>query len=174
MSRMPIDQHGLNNATLHRGYTMVEMVVVLVLAGILAAIVIPRFGSAMGARDDAWRDALVSGIRFAHKTALSHRRLVCAQVGATNLTLRIATSTTATSCDLDLVVPMGAAGVFATSSNSASGTSVSPAGTPSGMLYFHPDGRTTTDGAGTTVATRTISASGISNITVHGETGHVE
>jgi len=59
--------------------------------------------------------------------------------------------------------------VFATASTSP-GTAVSPAGT----LYFQPDGRVTSDGAGNTAANRTITANGIASISIVGETGHVE
>jgi hypothetical protein len=49
-------------------------------------------------------------------------------------------------------------------------TTVSPAG----VLFFQPDGRVTSDGAGTTASNRTISLTGASSIVVRGETGHVE
>ena len=41
-----------------RGFTMNELVMVLVIGGVLAAFAAPKLVSFMGVRDDAWRDAL--------------------------------------------------------------------------------------------------------------------
>ena len=45
---------------------------------------------------------------------------------------------------------------------------------PSGSLYFQPSGRVSTDGAGSSAATRTITITGQTPIVLVGETGHVE
>lgn len=153
-----------------RGYTMVELVMVIVLASILAAVALPKLQVATNIRDDIWRDGLLSGVRFAQKSAVSHRRLVCATVADTQITLQIASANPATSCDTDLIGPSGA-GVFARSGNGSTKTTVSP----SGVIYFQPDGRVTTDGAGTTVASRTLTITGVGTaIGIVGETGHAE
>lgn len=151
-----------------RGYTMVELVVVLVLVGILAAMAVPKFGAALAARDEGWRDALMGGLRYAQKSAVSHRRLVCVDIGASSITLNIASVNPASSCNTPLQGP-GGSHVYATASTSP-GTAVSPAGT----LYFQPDGRVTSDGAGTTAANRAITAAGVATINIVGETGYVE
>jgi prepilin-type N-terminal cleavage/methylation domain-containing protein len=168
---MWIDERPLNHTLPRsaRGYTMVELVVVLVLVGILAAMAVPKFNAALSARDEGWRDALVSGLRYAQKSAVSHRRLVCMDLGASTITLNIASANPATSCNTALQGPENSTNVFATASTSP-GTAVSPAGT----LYFQPDGRVTSDGAGNTAANRTITANGIASISIVGETGHVE
>lgn len=149
---------------------MIELVVVIVLASILAAIAVPKLDVALNVRDDVWRDGLLSGLRFAQKSAVSHRRLVCATISDTQISLQIASANPATSCDTDLVGPRGA-GVFASSGNGSTKTSVSPAG----IIYFQPDGRTTTDGAGATVASRTVTITGVAAaIAITGETGYAE
>lgn len=152
-----------------RGFTMTELIIIMVLVGILAVSVMPKLQATMALRDDSWRDGLVTAMRYAQKTAVSHRRLVCVAVADTTVTLTIASANPATGCDQNMTGPTGSA-VFATSDNSAMLTSVSPAG----VLYFQPDGRATSDGAGTTASTRTISLTGTSSIIVRGETGHVE
>ena len=48
-----------------RGFTMNELVMVLVIGGVLAAYVVPRLASFAGVRDGAWRDALASSMRMA-------------------------------------------------------------------------------------------------------------
>ena len=157
------------------GYTMVELVVVMVLVGVLAAFAVPKMGAALASRDDAWRDGLVTALRYAQKSALSHRRLVCVTVNDTDVTLYIASGNPSTTCNFKL---WGTAGngsgstnaPFATASNGSMTTSVSPAGT----IYFQPDGRSSTDAAGTTIASRTITPLGLSPIAVNGETGHVD
>lgn len=150
----------------HAGFTMVELIVVMILAGILAAFAIPKIGAALNVRDDAWRDALVSALRIGQKTAVSHRRLVCVQVTATTVAVRIASSNPATACDQNLLGPNGQA-TFAAAGNSAAGTTAA-------NLFFQPDGRVSTDGAGGTVADFSISAAGVNPIRVLGQTGYVD
>ena len=134
------------------GFTLTELIVIMILVGILAVSVMPKLQGAVSLRDDAWRDGVLSAVRYAQKTAVSHRRLVCMSVADTTVTLSIAQANPASSCDASLTGPTGSA-TFVTSDNPAMLTSVSPAG----VLYFQPDGRVTTDGAGATASNRTIS-----------------
>jgi MSHA pilin protein MshC len=68
-----------------------------------------------------------------------------------------------------LTGPTGSS-VFASSGTSTMTTAVSAAG----VIYFQPDGRATTDGAGSTTANRTVTPAGLSAISIIGETGHAE
>jgi MSHA pilin protein MshC len=151
------------------GFTMVELVVVMVLVGVLSVYAMPKLAGVISMRDDAWRDELVSAVRFAQKGAVARRRLTCMGITNTTVTITSATSNPATSCTAAINGPDGNV-AFATASNASVVTAVSP----SGVIYFQPDGRVTLDGAGTSSATRTISISGEADITVFGETGHVE
>jgi len=54
-----------------RGMTLVELVVVLVLMGILAAFVIPRFMGGSGYAARAAQDRLVAAARYAQEVAMS-------------------------------------------------------------------------------------------------------
>lgn len=148
---------------------MVELVVVMVLVGIVSVYAMPKLVAAISMRDDAWRDELVGAVRFAQKGAVARRRLTCMSIANTTVTITSATSNPAAGCSVAINGPDGRA-AFATASNGSAVTTVSP----SGVIYFQPDGRVTLDGAGTSSATRTISASGVADITVLGETGHVE
>lgn len=152
-----------------RGFTMTELILVIVIGGVLAAVAVPRLSSFMSVRDDAWRDALASAMRLAQKTAVGHRRLVCVTVNNTDVRLRIALVNPASSCNTDLSGPDGTA-VFARASNGQATTAVSPAGT----LFFQPDGRVTSDGAGSNAVDWTLTPTSALAITIFGETGHVE
>jgi len=110
---------------------------------------------------------VLAALRHAQATAQSHRRLVCASVATDAVTLSIATANPATACASSLPGPDGHA-AYARDSRGI-GTSVSPAG----VLYFQPNGRITSDGAGTTGTDRSIAVSGQDAIVVVAETGHV-
>jgi Tfp pilus assembly protein FimT len=143
----------------------------MVIAGVLAAVALPHLDGALNLRADTYRDQIVAALRLAGASAVSHRRLVCATVGATTVTLAIAAANPAGSCSAALPgVAGGAAGGAAAFSSGGSTSSV----TPAGMLYFQPSGRITSDGAGLNAGTWTIRVSGAGAIGVMGETGHVE
>lgn len=148
---------------------MVELVVVLVVTGIMAAVAVPKLMAATAMRDGGWHDQVLSALRYAQKAAVGHRRLVCATVNATSITLGISTVNPGTTCDATLINSDGT-GTAASTTNANAATAVSAAG----VIYFQPDGRATSDGAGTTSSSRTVSMSGATNITVTGETGYVQ
>ena len=149
------------------GFTTIELVAVVVLMGVLAVVALPRIEGALAQRGDHWRDQVLAALRHAQATALSHRRLVCVSVATDAVTLSIATANPATACASPLPGPDGHA-AYARDSRGI-GTSVSPAG----VLYFQPNGRITSDGAGTTGTDRSIAVSGQDAIVVVAETGHV-
>lgn len=71
-----------------RGYTLAELVIVIVIAAILAAIVIPQFNPS--AIDAAWyHEQVRSGVRHAQRTAVAQRRpvYVVVEAGPTRLSL---------------------------------------------------------------------------------------
>lgn len=150
------------------GFTLPELVIVLVLLGVLAAVALPKLDGALGMRETAWRDQVVAALRHARSTAISHRRLVCATVASGHVQLAIATAHGTSTCTAALAAPDGSA-AWATDAGSIA-TTVAPAG----ALYFQPSGRVTTDGAGAAAGTRTIAIAGEAAITVIGETGHVQ
>lgn len=151
-----------------RGFTLPELVTVLVLVGVLAAVALPKLDAAFTLRDAAWRDQVVAALRQARSAAHAHRRLVCAEVATGSVQLSIAATHPASACVSALPGPDGHA-AFARAT-AAAATTVAPTGT----LYFQPTGRVTRDGAGTLAADRTITVTGEDAIVVIGETGHVE
>ena len=146
---------------------MIELIAVMVLAGVLVTVALPRLQTALTIRGDNWRDQVLAALRQAQSTAQSHRRLVCASVATDAVTLSIASANPASVCASALPGPDGHA-AFARDDRGTV-TSVAPAG----ILYFQPDGRITSDGAGSTAADRSIGIAGQDAISVVAETGHV-
>jgi prepilin-type N-terminal cleavage/methylation domain-containing protein len=148
------------------GFTLMELVAVLVLVGVLAVTVAPRMDGALSLRTTAWRDQVLAALRQAGALAQGHRRLVCVNVASGAVTLTLSSANPATSCTAAVPGPDGNA-AWARDAN-APATAVSPAGT----LYFQPNGRVTADGAGTSVVDRSISITGETAISLTAETGH--
>ena len=96
------------------GFTLVEMVVILIIIGVLAVAALPRFFNRTDFDARGFFDATVSALRYAQKTAVAQRRTVCVAFspsGATpaSVTLRVASAFGAAACDTDLAGPAGGA-----------------------------------------------------------------
>jgi prepilin-type N-terminal cleavage/methylation domain-containing protein len=158
-----------SRATLNqpRGFTAVELIAVLVLVGVLAVVALPRLDGLLALRGGAWREQVQASLRQASVLAQGHRRLVCASIASQSVTLRIASVNPATSCNTAL--PGGDGDSRWAWDSNAPTTSASTA-----TLYFQPDGRVTSDGAGSTTVNVTVTISGETTVSVNGQTSHVE
>ena len=65
-----------------RGYTLVEVVMTILLAGILAAVALPRFASRDGYDVSGFAEDVRAVVRFAQKTAIAQHRLVYVNLDA--------------------------------------------------------------------------------------------
>lgn len=143
----------------HRGFTLIELVTIIIILGIIAVVAMPR----MSAGDDIlaaeFRDKAVSSLRYAQKAANSHRRLVCASFTASSLSLQIARQKGVSSCDTDLPIPGAGANVVSSRNPASVVFSPVPA-----ALSFQPDG---------TAADQTLLIGGQPPIVIVGATGHV-
>lgn len=146
------------------GFTLVELVLIMVLLGILSIVVLPRFNPS-GFSGALFRDQLVSVLRDARKAATSRRRLVCASIAPRTVSLAVATNPGATSCDQNLQL----AGGGSTLESKDEAVTISPAPL---MLYFQPNGRITADGSASTLYNANLSVNE-AQLTIVGETGYV-
>jgi len=151
------------------GFTMVELVVVMIIIGALAAIGIPRLVGDKTNEAAVFGDQVVSGLRRAQKVAAGHRRPVCAAVTAKAVVLRV------NACGNNGIALDGVADdAYATTDSVVTATTVT--------LFFQPDGRITADAAGATAVSSLIDITGVvdgqpktfRSIKVEGTTGYVE
>ena len=71
------------------GFTLVELVVVMMLMAVISAVGMSRFASREPFAVQGVADQLVSGLRLAQATAIAQRRTVYLQLGATPATLAV-------------------------------------------------------------------------------------
>jgi len=152
------------------GFTMVELVTVMVIVGILAALAIPRITQTSDFAAPAYRNEILSALHHAQKSAISHRHLVCATIAAGNVKLTINTGLSGPGCDASLASLGG--NTYATQDNAvvASGAFVNAA---QPTLFFQPNGEIT-DAAGNAIVAGSIGITGAAPIRIDGSTGHVE
>jgi Tfp pilus assembly protein FimT len=148
------------------GFTLIELITIMILLGILAAVAIPKMDAASAFRPLQFRDQTISALRFAQKTATSHRRLVCAGFTAASVTLTIDHDKSGACDGHNLQIPGSAANVV-TGTDSKSVFASTPV-----ALFFQPDGRATSDAAGATNTLLDTTVDG-SRIYVRGATGFV-
>ena len=148
-----------------RGFTIIELVVVMVVVGILAVTILPRFSNKTDFDQAGFRDQAISVLQFARKTAIAQRRAVCVTADATGLAITVdqdAPETAFAACDAALPLPGG---------NSSCGSNkicppngIALAAVP-GSFRFDSLGRPQPSGATLTISGETI--------TVEQETGYV-
>lgn len=155
---------GFRGNTLQGGFTLVELVAVILVLGILAVVAVPRMISGQAYQARGFHDGTMSALRLAQKSAIAERRTVCVAFAATtvSLTMRSAAGDTACAYAVGPGEPgLGASGAAYTVR--ADGA-VSYAAVP-GNFSFSPLGQAS--------AASTIRIAGEDDINVVAETGYV-
>jgi MSHA pilin protein MshC len=151
------------------GFTMVELIVVMIVIGIMAVTVLPRFDLLKGFDEVGYRDKVRATLEYARKSAVAQRRYVRVTAAGNGLSLDIS------SADPDagfpaafprtLTLPGSGTNVIAPPSGGTLTASVSP-------LVFDALGRPWTSAGVLIAAASTYAVSG-NTVTVEAETGYV-
>lgn len=85
------------------GFTLVELVIVIVLVGVLAVVALPRFSGKHGFEERGFRDQVVAGLRHAQKAAIGSRRMVRADFSAASVQFSIRACANGSACTPEYV-----------------------------------------------------------------------
>lgn len=145
---------------------MLELIVLLVIIGIISVVALPRFFGGSGFEERTFRDQVVSGLRFAQKSAIAGRRNVVVTFTAGQVQFAVRDCANGAACApefVPLILPAtNNAQLTAAAARSAGFAAFPPA------VVFDPAGRPLTGGAN-------IQVQGLAAvpIIVEAETGYV-
>ncbi len=156
MLAQPLPWHFAKQA----GFTLIELIMVMVIVGVLAVFAAPRIFNTGDFTARGFHDETLSLLRYAQKTAVVQRRSVCVQVNDPGITLTMDTKATPDGvCNGPVNMPNTPRGGSGLSASATSGPVIS--------FKFNSLGVTDQSGA------ITLSIANSTAITVEGDTGYV-
>ena len=88
------------------GFTLIELIMVIVLVGVLAVFAAPRLFNSTDFYARGFHDETLAFLRFAQKTAIAQRRTVCVSFTINSATLKVDNDSSA-GCESNLAGPRG-------------------------------------------------------------------
>jgi MSHA pilin protein MshC len=144
----------------HCGFTLPELIVTISIAGLLAAVAIPRFVGKDSFASRGFYDEAGAVLRFAQKTSIAWRRPVFVCITATSVS-----AGNAAGCGTPINNPVTGAALAA---NAPSGVTLTPAN-----FSFDSAGRPNPNATVTITLSSTIAGDPVRQIVVETETGYV-
>ncbi len=148
---------------------------VLIITGVLAVAVVPRFFNTEDYQDRGFYDETVAALRYAQKSAIAQRRTVCVAFTSTTVTLHIATSSAPATCapgggagTVNLDAPNGDSPFVVTAKGNAGFSSV-----PANFKFNALGQPLDLSDVSLPVAGKTIAIARFGNVRVEAETGYV-
>lgn len=132
----------MRTPTPDKGFTLIELIVVIIIIGILAITVIPRFANRSNFDARGFYDTTLATLQYAQKSAVAQRRQVCVTIDASSISLKIDPSYGVNSCANNLAGPDGKAPYTLTAptgitlSPATTNFSFAPSGVPSAAQRF--------------------------------------
>lgn len=162
-------------ARTNQGFTFVELIMILVVTGVLAVAVVPRFFNQQDYQDEGFYDETMAALRYGQKAAIAQRRTVCVTFTGTSVTLSIASNPSPATCatgapsgsTVGLASPTGA-NPFAVNARGSASFSPTPAN-----FKFNSLGQPLDASDNLLATAQTIGVTRVGNMYVEPETGYV-
>ncbi len=162
-----------------RGFTLIELIMVIVILGVLAVFAAPRIFNSNDFYARGFHDETLSILRYAQKAAVAQRRMVCVGFDTTTtpntavLTMEDTATTPTVNCTVNLVGPTGNSPATITA-RSGTGYAAIKTGTASVTgLIFNGLGQPVSVTRTALIDSTTIDITNAASITVEAGTGYV-